>query len=250
MLHSKTKHVWIVKKDGRCLVACTSLKMKVQEKWYVDSGNSKHMAGNKEFLTNLQLCSLESVTFGDSAKGTVLGSGSLKIPGMPKLYNVLLVNGLKVNLISINQLCDQNLLVQFTKENCSVTNNTNSCVMEGKRSPDNFYMLTSLGTCCTTLLNNSNIWHRRLGHIIHKIFNDTIAANVVLGIPKIKVDAGKICGSCQLGKQIRSPHKVTQHLSTTRFLELIHMDLMFQCMLKALGGKVMVTLSQRKVIHF
>ena len=51
------------------------------------------MTGNKEFLTNLQPCSLESITFGDCPKGTVLGSGSLKIPSMPKLENVLLVNG-------------------------------------------------------------------------------------------------------------------------------------------------------------
>ena len=62
---------------------------------------------------------------------------------MPKLENVLLVNGLKVNIISISQVCDQNLFVQFTKDNCSVTNNSNACVMEGKRSSDNCYMLTS-----------------------------------------------------------------------------------------------------------
>ena len=35
---------------------------------------------------------------------------------MPKLENVLLVLGLKVNLISISQLCDDNLLFQITKE--------------------------------------------------------------------------------------------------------------------------------------
>ena len=60
---------------------------------------------------------------------------------MPKLDNVLLVNELKLNLISISQLCDDNLLVQFTKESCSVTNNSTSCVMEGKRSFDNCYLL-------------------------------------------------------------------------------------------------------------
>ena len=113
---------------------------------------------------------------------------------MPKLKNVLLVNGLKVNLISISQLCDENLLVQFTKESCSVNNCFNSCVMKGKRSSNNCYLLTSSGTCCTTLLNNSDIWHRRLDHISHKSLNETIVANVVLGIPKMKADPGNICG--------------------------------------------------------
>ena len=69
------------------------------------------MTSNREFFINLQPCSLEFVTFGDGSKGTVLGSDSFKVPSMPKLENVLLVDGLKVNLIIISQLCDDNLFV-------------------------------------------------------------------------------------------------------------------------------------------
>ena len=47
----------------------------------------------------------------------MIGNGNLKVPGMPKLENALLVNGLKVNLISISQLCDHNLFVQLLKTN-------------------------------------------------------------------------------------------------------------------------------------
>ena len=130
------------KKGWRCLVVCTSLKMKVEENCYFDSGNSKHMTSNREFLINLQPCNLESITFGDRDKGTILGNDSLKVLGMPKLKNVLLVDGLKVNLISISQPCDDNLFVQFTKGSCLVTNSSNSCIMKGKRSPDNCHLLT------------------------------------------------------------------------------------------------------------
>ena len=115
--------------------------MEVEEKWYFNSGNSRHTIGNREFLTNLQPWSLESITFGDGGKGKVLRSVSLKVPGMPKLENVLLVDGLKVNLISISQLCDDNLFIQFTKGSHLVTNSSNSCVMEGKRSSNNCYLL-------------------------------------------------------------------------------------------------------------
>ena len=76
---------------------------------------------------------------------------------MPKLDNVLLVDGLKVNLISISQLCDDNLIIQFTKGSCLVTNNSNLCVIKGKRSPDNCYLLAFSGTCSTTLINNLDI---------------------------------------------------------------------------------------------
>ena len=50
------------------------------------------MIGNKEFITDLQPRNLESVTFGDDAKGFVVGTGHLKVPSMPKLENVLLID--------------------------------------------------------------------------------------------------------------------------------------------------------------
>ena len=83
-------------------MACTSPKVNAKKKWYFDSGSFRHMICNKEILTNFQPCNLESMTFGDSVKGVVLGSDLLKFPGMPNLENVLLVNGLKANLISIS----------------------------------------------------------------------------------------------------------------------------------------------------
>ena len=101
----------------------------------------------------------------------------------------------------------------------SCPNNTNLCVLKGKWSPENCYLLSLSGTCCSTLMNNSNIWHRRLGHISPRSLNETIATYVALGIPKMKADPGKICSSCQLGKQFMIPHKVTQHMTTTRILE-------------------------------
>ena len=149
-------------------------------------------------MTNLRPCHLEFVTFGDGTKGTMIGSGLLKVLGMPKLENVLLVDGLKTNLINISQLYDHNLSVKFTKNKFSVVYSFNTCVMEGKRLLKNYYILTYSGTCYSTLLNNSNIWHRRLNHINHKNLNETIATNVVLGIPKMKIDLEKVSGPCQI----------------------------------------------------
>ena len=53
----------------------------------------------------------------------------------------------------------------------------------------------------------------------------------------MKANPGKICGSCQLGKQIQSSHKVTQLLSTIRFYELIHMNLRGLIQVESLGGE-------------
>ncbi|KAG9459176.1 hypothetical protein H6P81_003684 [Aristolochia fimbriata] len=109
--------VW-VKKDISLFVAHTARKADIDGIWYFDNGCSRHMTGSSEFLRNLQKENGGQVTFGDEGKGSVIGIGELNVKGLPKLKNVLLVNGLKVNLISISQLCDQNLYVNFTKIGC------------------------------------------------------------------------------------------------------------------------------------
>ena len=73
------------------------------------------MTNNKEFVTNLQPCNLESMTFDDGVRDTMIGSGLLKVLGIPKLENVIIVNELKVIPMSISQFCDHNLFVKFTK---------------------------------------------------------------------------------------------------------------------------------------
>ena len=42
-----------------------------------------------------------------------LGRGTLNVDGFPQIENVLHVDGLKANLISISQICDLNLYVNF-----------------------------------------------------------------------------------------------------------------------------------------
>ena len=55
----------------------------------------------------------------------------------------------------------------------------------------------------------------------------------------MKINLEKVCSTCQIGKQIRMTHKKMQHPSTTRALELLHMDLMGPMQVESLGGKGM-----------
>ena len=92
------------------------------------------MIGNKWLLSYVLPYSLDSVSFRDGAKGSVLGLKSLNVLDLPKLKNLLLVNGLKDNLISISLLCDQDLFVRFTKDICIVLDQDQQHIMEGNRS--------------------------------------------------------------------------------------------------------------------
>ena len=47
------------------------------------------------------------VTFGDNSKGQIKGIGKIGNKFFIFIENVLLVNGLKYNLLSISQLCDK-----------------------------------------------------------------------------------------------------------------------------------------------
>ena len=48
--------------------------------------------------------------------------GTVDIPGLPLLIDVLYIKGLKVNLLSITQICDEDFLVQFSKKGCLILN--------------------------------------------------------------------------------------------------------------------------------
>ena len=116
-LDKSPNRLWIRRSDLFYNVAYTSLKAITTDSWYFDSGCSKYMIGKGKYLTDYHIIAESHVSFGDGEKGRVLGKETLNADGFPRLNNVLHVEGLKANLISISQLCDQKLNVKFTKNN-------------------------------------------------------------------------------------------------------------------------------------
>jgi hypothetical protein len=138
-----------------------------KEDWYFDSGCSRHMTGMKNYLVDLKACATSYVTFGDGAKGRIRGIGKLVRTGSPSLDDVLLVEGLTENLISISQLCDQGLEVRFSKEECLVIAENQETVMRGARSKDNCYMWMSqeeckMSRCLLSKEDEVKLWHKSL----------------------------------------------------------------------------------------
>jgi len=139
--------VKMVKKKWRpkCvgLIAHTSLRASSSEDWYFYSGCSRHMTGVDKFLEKVRPYAKSYVTFGDGAKGKIVGIGNLVNEGSPRLDNVLLVKGLAANFISISQLCDQGMSVNFSKTECQIIDGEGKVSMKGTRSKDNCYLLVS-----------------------------------------------------------------------------------------------------------
>ena len=73
----------------------------------MDSGCSRHMTGDESKFAFLTRRKGGYVAFGDNGKGRIIGHGSIGNNSSSLIENVLLVDGLKHNLLSISQLYDK-----------------------------------------------------------------------------------------------------------------------------------------------
>ncbi|KAH9769110.1 hypothetical protein KPL71_011871 [Citrus sinensis] len=96
---------------------------KKKNKWYLDSGCSRHMTGNYAWFSSFtKIENGGDVSFGDNSKGKILGIGNVGKVSSTLIENVCLVENLKHNLISISQLCDKGYKVIFDKFSCVIEN--------------------------------------------------------------------------------------------------------------------------------
>ena len=86
-------------------------------------------------------------------------------------------------------------------------------------------------------MNDSWLWHRRLGHASMKTLSKFAKNDLVVGLPKLSFDKDKICDACQFGKQVRNSFKSKISISTFRPLELLHIDLFGPMNVLSMGGK-------------
>lgn len=107
-----------------------------------------------------------SVGFGGGAPTKITGKSTLNVPGLPKINNVLLGDGLLANLLSISQLCDSDLKVKFSHNAYIVFDDEGSCVMIRNRSSNNCYLLkpnaaTTMVTCFLTKVEELMLWNKK-----------------------------------------------------------------------------------------
>ena len=130
--------------------------------WYLDSGCSRHMTGDRSLFKVFESKKSGNVTFGDGSKSQIKGKGIISLPGLPDIANILYVEGLRVNLLSINQICDQDFMVLFSKGNCPVINEYGKKLISGVRTLDNCYgLVLDADIVCTSIhLPNEDLWHQ------------------------------------------------------------------------------------------
>ncbi|XP_022891922.1 uncharacterized protein LOC111406778 [Olea europaea var. sylvestris] len=185
------KKVWVKEGDlarhsgqEHCYVAHVALKAQNYNMWYLDSACSRHTCGNKALFTSLDECNGGMVIFGDGGSAPILGKGTVQMHGLPVISNVLYVEDLKSNLLSISQICDTDFEVSFVQKRCTVS----------------------------AKIDASELWHKRLGYLNYKSLVQLAKKELVDGLPKIGPSENVVCGPCQLGKQLKRSHKKTSKI--------------------------------------
>jgi hypothetical protein len=79
------------------------------------------MTGDKSKFLTLSENKSGNVIFGNDARGKIKGKGMVSLSnGKGKSQDVLFVDGMKHNLLSVIQVCDQGHEVVFTSKYCKI----------------------------------------------------------------------------------------------------------------------------------
>ncbi|GJT38971.1 retrovirus-related pol polyprotein from transposon TNT 1-94 [Tanacetum coccineum] len=89
--------------------------------------------------------------------------------------------------------------------------------------------------CLAMIDENSTLWHRRLGHANIRLIQSLASKELVRNLPKFKFDQ-HFCDACKIRKQAHASHKAKNIVSTTRCLELLHMDLFSPSVVRSYRG--------------
>ncbi|GJR83046.1 retrovirus-related pol polyprotein from transposon TNT 1-94 [Tanacetum coccineum] len=215
---------------------CLGVDLEPNE-WIKDSGCSKHMTGNRKLFSTYKAYNGGNVVFGSNLRGNIIGKGTISNDSL-KIDNVEHVDNLGFNLLSIGQICDNKCKVTFSEHDSEITRN-GKVIGRGIRKKGLYVM--KLGNkpkdqiCLATIDENSTLWHRRLGHANMRLIQSLASKELVRNLPRIKFDQ-HFCDACKIGKQAHASHKAKNLVSTTRCLELLHMDLFGPSAVRSYGG--------------
>jgi hypothetical protein len=101
------------------------------------------MTGDQDNFLSIVKNKTENVTFGNDEPGKIKGKGMVSLSnGKGKAQDVLPVDGMKHNFLSVSQMCDRGCEVVFTSKYCKIKSvNSGQVVAKGIRIDNNVYVM-------------------------------------------------------------------------------------------------------------
>ncbi|WVZ88337.1 hypothetical protein U9M48_034871 [Paspalum notatum var. saurae] len=198
-------------------------------------GCTQHMTSDSRMFTSLSgnVEEYDKITFGDNSKGKVEGLGKIEISSEYSISNVLLVDSLNFNLLSVGQLCHLGFQCLFKPNEVIVSKIDGGEEVFSKDSDTIiFTLLISIQRRPICKHNSMGwLWHRRLSHVGMSTLKKVMKKDL-----DITFEKDKLCSACQAGKQVANTHPSKTFMSTSRPLELLHMDLFGPTTYTSIGG--------------
>ena len=144
---------------------------------------------------------------------------------------MLYVDGLKHNLLSISQLCDKGFKIKFNINCCLISEAISGKVVHIGKRIGNIYMMNVEHasfyklSCLLSKIDYSWLWHCRISHTNMHHLNHLVRKDLLIGLPKLKFEKNKLSEACQKGKLVKNSFQSNNVVSTSKPLELLHIDL-------------------------
>jgi hypothetical protein len=174
-----------------------------------DSGCTQYMTRNGRMFTSIDNKGSEcdKITFGDNSKCKVKELGKIAISNDLSISNILLVESLSYNLLSVAQICDLGLIYKFSPKDVVITSiKSDELIFKGFYY-GNLYLVdfssndASLSTCLFTKSSKGWLWHRRLAHVGLNQLKKLMKHDLFIGLKNdIIFEKNKLCSACQVGK--------------------------------------------------
>ncbi|GJW03431.1 uncharacterized mitochondrial protein-like protein [Tanacetum coccineum] len=159
---------------------------------------------------------------------------------------------LMVDLLHLDEVIKEKNSVLFTETECLVLSPNFKLLDESQvllKIPrqNNMYsfdlknVVPSRGLTCLfakATIDESNLWHRRLGHINFKTMNKLVRGNLVRGLTSKIFENDHTYVACQKGKQHKASCKTKLVTFISQPLQILHMDLFDLTFVKSLNKKM------------
>jgi len=216
--------------------------------WILDSGASQHITSTTNGMENVRALKAEAdckVLFANGHHEKVPAVGDVRLSGQGMLRtlllrDVLVVPGAAANLLSIPAAAKRGATFKFEDGRAEIHYN-NVKVATAHKSADGVYTIGGQSTIhAAAVVPAAQLWHRRLGHIgapsLQKMVQTGMVDGLGLSLEHAKTVNEEVCEPCLQAKQTRSPFPESTS-TTTRPMELVHMDVMGPMPVHSLGGK-------------
>ncbi|GAU17773.1 hypothetical protein TSUD_171610 [Trifolium subterraneum] len=181
----------------------------------------KKKKGNKSILTDFNKCLNTRIKLSNGNFIAAEGMGNVVIQrsngNKAVIEKVLYVPGMKCNLMSVGQLLEKGFKAVFEGETLKLFDSQKRLILKTAQNKD------------------SDLWHKRYGHVNFKSLSMLNSKDMVLGLPSV-IAPVDTCTICLLEKHPRSSFKSNLPMRSSEVLNVVHSDICGPINVLSTGG--------------